>query len=335
MSEHRWLCLTIFNFYLDLFFTKVFMNVKKINKFYNQYNDVDAIHYFKMMRFVKWLFNIFNKQFFAHYVFSHFVKLRFVIELTHKICNIQNQKLFMFCDWSMFQWNTEFYFRNLDFKIFNICSALRSKKQKKVVKFFNFLNLNVQMLITFIHILITVLNLQKNCNDVVFLNVSTNAQTTVQCGDQMFRIGQKRICNLWIVTTNHTYNQVIQTQTVNKMANIIAGQNIIIIHFFQIKNWKIINSESNFNDKKIKAIFLFNLCHHLYSEQFDQRSNWINWTDVKNLTAKNHLSAKREFCENVLKLVFSFEFKNPFFIFKFMNVKKFDQFIQIHDRRFD
>ena len=223
MSEHRRLCLTIFNFHLDLFFVKGFVNIKKINKFYNQYDNADAIHYFKMMRFVKWLFNIFNKQFFTHYVFSHFVKLRFVTELTHKVCNIQSRKLFMFCDWSMFQWNTEFYFRNLNFKIFNIRSVFWSKKWKKVVKLFNSLNLNVQMLITFIYILAITLNLQKNCNDVVFLNVSINAQTTVQCGDQMFRIGQKRICNLWIITTNHTYDQVIQIQTVNKMAGIIAG----------------------------------------------------------------------------------------------------------------
>ena len=221
MNEHWRLCLITFNSHLNLFFIKISVNIKKINKFYNQYNDIDAIYYFKIIKFAKWLFNIFNKQFFAHYVFSHFVKLRFVIELTHKICNIQNQKLFMFCDWSMFQWNTEFYFRNLDFKIFNIRSALRSKKWKKVVKFFNFLNLNVQMLITFIHISTTALNLQKNCNDVVFLNVSINAQKIIQCGDQMFQISQKRICNLWIITTNHTYNQIIQIQTINKMIDII------------------------------------------------------------------------------------------------------------------
>ena len=327
MNEHWWLYLTIFNSHLDLFFIKVFVSVKKINKFYDQYDDVDAIHYFKMMKFAKWLFNIFNKQFFAHYVFSHFVKLWFVTELTDKICNIQNQKLFMFCDWSMFQWNTEFYFCNLDFKIFNIRFALQSKKQKKVVKFFNSLNSNVQMLITFICISATALNLQKNNNDVVFLNVSTNTQTTVQCDDWMFRIGQKRICNLWIITTNHTYNQTIQIQIINKMIDIIVNQNVIIIHFFQIKNWKVINSELNLNDEKVKIIFLFNLCHHLYSEQFGQWSSRVNWIDVKDFIVKNCLSAEREFRENVLKLVFLFKFKNSFSIFKFINVKKSDQFI--------
>ena len=223
MNEHQWLYLMIFNFYLDLFFAKVFVNIKKINKFYDQYNNTDAIHYFKIMKFAKWLFNIFNKQFFAHYVFSHFVKLWFVIELTYEICNIQNWKLFVFCDWSMFQWNTEFYFCNLDFKIFNIRFTLRSKKWKKIVKFFNFSNSNVQMLITFIHISVTILNLQKNCNDVVFLNVSTNAQTAIQCGGWVFWIGQKRICNLWIITMNHTYNQIIQIQTINKMIDIIIN----------------------------------------------------------------------------------------------------------------
>ena len=233
----------------------------------------------------------------------------------------------MFCDWSMFQWNTEFYFRNLGFKIFNIRSAFQSKKWKKVVKLFNSSNSNVQMLITFICISAIALNLQKNCNDVVFLNVSTNAQTAVQCGNQMFRIGQKRICNLWIITTNHTYDQIIQTQTVNKMIDIIVDQNVIIIHFFQIKNWKVVNFESNFSDEKVKAIFLFNLCHHFYNKQFGQRFNWINWIDVKDFIAKNRLSAEREFRENVLELVSSFEFKNPFFIFKFMSVKKSGQFI--------
>ena len=241
----------------------------------------------------------------------------------------------MFCDWSMSQWNTEFYFCNLDFKTFNIRSAFWSKKWKKVVRFFNSLHSNVQMLITFICISATALNLQENCSDVVFLNVSTNAQTTVQCGSWVFRIGQKRICNLWIVTTNHTYDQAIQVQAVNKMVDIIIDQGVIIIHFFQIKNWKVVNSESNLNDEEVETIFLFNLCHHLYSEQFGQWFNWINWTDVKNFTAKDCLSAEREFRENVLKLVFLFESKNSFFIFKSMNVRKSGQFIQIHGRRFD
>ena len=189
------------------------------------------------------------------------------------------------------------------------------------------MNLNVQMLITFICISATALNLQKNCSDVVFLNVSINAQTTIQCDDQMFWIGQKRICNLWIITMNYTYNQTIQIQTINKMVDIIVGQNIIIIHFFQIKNWKVVNSELNFNDEKVETIFLFNLCHHFYNEQFGQWFSWINWIDVKNFIVKNCLPAEREFRENVLKLVFSFELKNPFFIFKFMNVKKSGQFI--------
>ena len=143
----------------------------------------------------------------------------------------------------------------------------------------------------------------------------------------MFRIGQKRICNLWIITTNHTYDQAIQVQVIKKMAGIIAGQNVIIIHFFQIKNWKVVNSESNFSDEKVETIFLFNLCHRFYNEQFGQRFNWINWIEVKNFTVKNYLPTKHEFCENVLELVFLFEFKNSFFIFKFMSVKKSDQFI--------
>ena len=183
------------------------------------------------------------------------------------------------------------------------------------------------MLITFICILATALNLQKNCNDVVFLNVSTNAQTAIQCGGRMLRIGQKRICNLWIVTTNHTYDQVIQAQAVNKMIGIIVDQNVITIHFFQVKDWKVVNSESDFNDEEVETIFLFNLCHRLYSEQFDQRFSWANWIDVKDFIVKNCLPAEREFRENVLKLVLSFESKDPFFIFKFMNVRKSGQFI--------
>ena len=31
---------------------------------------------------------------------------------------------------------------------------------------------------------------------------------------------------------NHTYDQIIQIQTINKMINIIVNQNVIIIHFF-------------------------------------------------------------------------------------------------------
>jgi SNF2 family DNA or RNA helicase len=48
------------------------------------------------------------------------------------------------------------------------------------------------------------MNLHEDCSDLMKLEPSESAKIALQCIGRVFRIGQSRAPNIWIVTTDHT-----------------------------------------------------------------------------------------------------------------------------------
>lgn len=59
-------------------------------------------------------------------------------------------------------------------------------------------------------IVLSAINLQKTCSDVIFVDVPSNANTAQQAAGRILRIGQERICRFWVLTLDHSYDQCIQ-----------------------------------------------------------------------------------------------------------------------------
>ena len=70
----------------------------------------------------------------------------------------------------------------------------------------------------------TGINLQYDCNDMVFVDASSSAPNAMQCDGWILRIDQRRICYFYILIVDHSYDQVIQFNICNKMFDIITGQ---------------------------------------------------------------------------------------------------------------
>ena len=70
------------------------------------------------------------------------------------------------------------------------------------------------------------------------------------------------------MTTDHTYDQVIQAQAANKMAGIIAGQGTIKLTSDQIEKWQAGNpaSASEITKADVAAKLLNDECHRLYTK---------------------------------------------------------------------
>ncbi|KAI4096392.1 MAG: hypothetical protein LQ339_006980 [Xanthoria mediterranea] len=83
---------------------------------------------------------------------------------------------------------------------------------------------DVQMLCTSTRIASTAVNLQADCSDVVFLDIPNNAQTLLQAGARVHRMGQKYPCHLYILTVDGPYDQSAQANQALKIRPIIAGQ---------------------------------------------------------------------------------------------------------------
>ena len=72
-----------------------------------------------------------------YYCSVYSVKLRFLIDLTYKTRIIRNRKLIVFANWSVMQWNTEWFLHLLSFQILSIRARHKAADREAVVKAFN------------------------------------------------------------------------------------------------------------------------------------------------------------------------------------------------------
>jgi len=61
------------------------------------------------------------------------------------------------------------------------------------------------------------LNLHFNCSDVIVCCVADNVNQVLQALGRVHRIGQKLAQRVWIVTLDHSYDQILQCQQTMKM----------------------------------------------------------------------------------------------------------------------
>jgi superfamily II DNA or RNA helicase len=68
------------------------------------------------------------------------------------------------------------------------------------------------------------LNLQGACSDLVMLDVPSSVPMALQAFGRIHRLGQSRKQKIWIVTTDHTYDQLLQAHIAAKMQSQLAGE---------------------------------------------------------------------------------------------------------------
>ena len=96
----------------------------------------------------------------------------------------------------------------LNFNELSICARHLVPEREAAVDAFNDVKNPVQVLVMSESVLAISLNLQKDCADVMFVDVPSNAQSTQQAVERVIRKGQRRACNIYILTTDHSYDQV-------------------------------------------------------------------------------------------------------------------------------
>jgi hypothetical protein len=117
-----------------------------------------------------------------------------------------------------------------------------------------------------------------------------SANNALQCIGRVFRIGQKSAQNFWILTTNHTYDQVVQARAARKMYGQIAGQagikpqeGSVDSDANKFEEFAAFDDGDGVNRANEKVI-------RLYMEMFGQRSPRDQWTNVKDLCHKDSLA---------------------------------------------
>ena len=176
--------------------------------------------------------------------------------------------------------NVEMVLCTLGFKVLSMRSAHSAAVRDECVEAFTSTgNIeDVQMLCTSTRIASTAVNLQADCSDVVFLDIPNNAQTLLQAGAQVHRMGQKYPCPLLIFTVDGSYDQSAQANQALKMRPIIAGQaGIADPTPEQCDQFRHMHPEvagiKELGEEIIASIVVSDASSRLYTNIFGQRTN--------------------------------------------------------------
>ncbi|KAJ9663132.1 hypothetical protein H2201_005803 [Coniosporium apollinis] len=110
----------------------------------------------------------------------------------------------------------------MGFEIKSFRSAQNKKRDDAVDRFSN-PDDSSQTLVTSYRCTSDSFNLQEVCWNLVMLDVLESANIAAQRIGRVFRLKQKHRQNVWIVTVDHTYDQVIQARSAQKVYGQIAG----------------------------------------------------------------------------------------------------------------
>ena len=136
------------------------------------------------------------------------------------------------------------YVVNLNINIIDIRFQHSQIERKIAVNRFNSKKNSVRILIIFTKITSTNVNLQFDYHHVIFLNIFFNVNIVLQAINRIYRLIQFKLSQIFMIILNQIYDQILQSQTTNKMINFIIDQSQIDV-IKKLKNSLTINSILN------------------------------------------------------------------------------------------
>ena len=316
MISHRKLCHVILNIALySIIRSDKKYTHKKINRIHLN-DDYEAFFYHFNTRIDDFFFSYRDRIIMTLYINNIFSKFQWLTEMLHDLCIFRNEKIIIFLNWSIILRNVIMYVVNLDINIIDIRFQHSQVERKIAVNRFNFKKDFVRILIIFIKITSTSVNLQFDCHYVIFLNILFNANIVLQIIDRIYRLNQFKSSQIFMIILNQTYDQILQNRATNKIINFIADQSQIDV-IKKLKNSLTINSILNM---KFRIwVLKKNKIAKLYKKMLKQRCSRRTWIDFVELIKKNELATSKSFNQRKIrnsmsraKLLFTstFSFRN-------------------------
>jgi len=148
------------------------------------------------------------------------------------------------------------------------------------------------------------LNLHWNCSDIIVACVAENINMVLQALGRAHRIGQLRSQRVWVVTQDHSYDQLLQAAQTKKMLQQIAGEGLIELDDadFEINDDQIEDETADIIDdnerrdkaNKLREEALFRKgraiqaqSEEIIARMMGQRCSRLDWDSQKNLKLKD------------------------------------------------
>ncbi len=287
---------------MDELYTRSDSALRCLEKYYTKGRDYGARYFFHATKPTPTLPCYSSRIKLILYIAQIAPKLRLLAKIVHQVCNENRRKLLIFTDWPTVQWQLELFLFLLGFNGVSIRAQHKASERDDSVDCFTDPISNVQVLVTSLRTSSTALNLQNDCNDVVFFNCPSNAQITLQAGGRVLRIGQTRIYNMWVLNTDHIYDQVLQWRSTNNMIGILAAQAAIDVTPADVHHWKALHPEENLADSspsvdRMRTDIITVQYAALVTNIFGQRSSRhsAEWGAVRDITMKDQMCEEQMF----------------------------------------
>jgi hypothetical protein len=118
----------------------------------------------------------------------------------------------------------EAYLVNLGLNVLSLRSAHSHADRRETIRLFNDPAFPVDVLVTNFRTSSLGVNLQGCCSKTIIMDTAANVNTVIQTIGRIHRLGQKEVQDIYIVTVDHTYDQVLQAKAANKMVAQLAGE---------------------------------------------------------------------------------------------------------------
>ena len=295
MASHRLLSHATLNVELDKFSGKG-TTVQAVDKWHEK-DDHGCTYYHQRTRPNPNVPPYIARQAALCYTVAQSPKMKWLLNKAYEVCFLKKTKLLIFCNWPLNQWYIEMCLGIADFHVLSVRSAHTVTERTATIHAFNDVKHDSQILVTSYRCSATSLNLQKACYHMVMVDVPESANTAMQAIGRIFRIHQTKEQQIWILTVDHTYDQVIQARSAKKMYGQIAGTaSLKDVETAEVESASFADKERakqaqlEATDKKVMR---------LYMAMLGQRSPRHKWTDVKSFTSKDTLPDEADFYQKL------------------------------------
>ena len=225
-------------------------------------------------------------------------KLQFLAGLLHDICLVHRRKVLVYAESPMTQWTLEKFVLNLGFRLLSVRPNHNFSKRNTTIEDFSDPLHGSQVLVTSLKSLAATVNLQSSCSDTVFVDVPANPVKVLQAVSRIHRPGQNRAQQVWILTVDHTYDQVLQARAAQKMIGHLVSQIDPRSDDWLVKSAEDEGDDDGEEREQRERRAVEKTCSRLYRSVFGQRSPREGWGNVRDLNAKDRLPVEKEWIES-------------------------------------
>jgi superfamily II DNA/RNA helicase len=199
-----------------------------VQAWYGKNLDHGASLYFRFTRPDPGLPNFADRWSLCEYICSMSPKLRYLCkilgEALYGTATHSRGKLLVFVTWPIEQWLVCCLLQNLGIDCMSINSGMSAAEKARVTDRFDDISDPCPVLVCTFRGTAFGINLQRGCSKLLMMGFPENINTLLQTIGRIHRLGQNRVQEIWVLGTDHTYDQMLQAKAVKKMVVQMLGE---------------------------------------------------------------------------------------------------------------